>query len=238
MVHEKRELRSENDDLQNRYDKERYESTAWKKEKERMETKIRELERSCEASTGAQTEQQSQIVKLHSQVRDLRAALDEVNNERSVLQKARVALREELESIKLDHRDTNKPTSEKDIQRMQLENRELERSLEEQEDRVKKVTQRMQKAEDKANSYKIDLGKVQVENSRLDKLNVSTRKIAAIGLLKFAGNIGGGSQEAQCSDCRPARSLIYQGAATIVAHPTSGRYKWSHKQQGYSICLG
>ena len=235
MVHEKRELRSENDDLQNRYDKERYESTAWKKEKERMEIKIRELERTNEASTGAQAEQQSQIVKLHSQVRDLRAALDEVNNERSVLQKARVALREELESIKLDHRDTSKPTSEKDIQRLQLENRELERSLEEQEDHVKKVTLRMQKAEEKANSYKIELGKVQVENSRLDKLNVSMMRNSVIGLLGSIGNARGRNQETECSHCRPARALIYQGAATFIAYPTTGRHERACKHQRYSV---
>ena len=81
------------------YDNEVSKSADWPKEKERLETKIADLERECEASSVAQSEQQSQIVSLHSQIRELRGVLDEAEVERTLLQKARRALQSELDSI-------------------------------------------------------------------------------------------------------------------------------------------
>ena len=135
--------------------------------------KIADIERAYEASTGAQTEQQSQIVALHSQVRELRAVLDDAEADRSLLQKARRALQAELETIKLDTIDSSKVSSDREYQRLQLKKQDLERSLEEQEDRVSHANERLKKAESFATECQIELGKVRVENSELDKLNVS-----------------------------------------------------------------
>ncbi|KAF8908082.1 hypothetical protein CPB84DRAFT_1767220 [Gymnopilus junonius] len=114
-----------------------------------METKISDIERAYEAATGAQAEQQSQIVALHSQ------------SDRAMLQKARRALQAELDTIKLEPVDS-KLSSDREFQKLQLKKQDLERSLEEQEDRVSNALERCQ----------IELGKVRVENSELDKLNV------------------------------------------------------------------
>ena len=143
--------------------------------------KIADIERAYEASTGAQTEQQSQIVALHSQVRELRAVLDDAEADRSLLQKARRALQAELETIKLDTIDSSKVSSDREYQRLQLKKQDLERSLEEQEDRVSHANERLKKAESFATECQIELGKVRVENSELDELNVSyalTRNIS------------------------------------------------------------
>jgi len=180
---ENRKLRSEHDALQLRYDDEVYNSGGWRKEKERMETKISDIERAYEASTAAQSEQQSQIVALHSQVRELRGVLDDAEADRALLQKARRALQAELETIKLDHVDSNKMSSEHEYQRLQLKKQDLERSLEEQEDRVSNATERLKRAEAFANECQIELGKTRVENSELDKLNVYSRVIETRNLL-------------------------------------------------------
>ena len=161
------------DELQLQYDDEVFNNGGWKKEKERLKTKIADLEKAYEASTGAQTEQQTQILALHSQVRELRGVLDDAEADRTLLQKARRALQGELEMIKLDHvPDTNKITSDHEFQKLQLKNQDLEHSLEEQEDRVSNAFDRMKKAESFAYQCQIELGKVRVENSELDKLNV------------------------------------------------------------------
>lgn len=173
MREENRNLRSDYDALQLKYDDEVYNSGGWKKEKERMEMKINDIERAYEASTGAQAEQQSQIVALHSQVRELRGVLDDAEADRALLQKARRALQAELETIKLDNVDSSKMSSDREYQRLQLKKQDLERSLEEQEDRVSHANERLRKAENFANECQIELGKVRVENSELDKLNVS-----------------------------------------------------------------
>ena len=52
---------------------------------------------------------------------------------------------------------------------------DLERALEEQGDRVAMTLERMKKAETYAAECQLELGKVRVENSELDKLNVRAR---------------------------------------------------------------
>lgn len=150
----------------------KYNSGGAKKEKERLETKIADITKAFEASSAAQAEQQTQIVALHSQVRELRAVLDDVEADRALLQKARRSLQSELDSIKLDNVDTNKMTTDREFQLLQLEKQDLERSLEEQEDRVANAFDRMKRAETFANECQVELGKVRVDNSELDRLNV------------------------------------------------------------------
>ncbi|KNZ77855.1 Myosin-11 [Termitomyces sp. J132] len=171
-----RKIRSEYDELQLRYDDEIYNSGGWKKEKERMETKISDINKAYESSIVAQAEQQTQIVALHSQVRELRGVLDDAEADRALLQKARRALQAELETIKLDHVDTNKMSSDREFQRLQLKKQDLERSLEEQEDRVASAFERMKKAEAYANECQVELGKVRAENSELDRFNANLEK--------------------------------------------------------------
>jgi myosin heavy chain 9/10/11/14 len=138
-----------------------------------MEMKIADLTKAYEASTAAQTEQQSQIAALHSQVRELHSVLDDAEADRALLQKARRALQAELETIKLDHVDSSKLSTDQEFQRLQLKKQDLERSLEEQEDRVVNAYDRMKRAEEHAHECQIELGRIRVENSELEKLNVS-----------------------------------------------------------------
>ena len=167
-----RKVRSDYDELQLRYDDEVYNGTAWKKEKERLDTKINDLNKAYETATATQGEQQTQIVALHSQVRELRGVLSDAESERSLLQKARRALQAELESIKLDSVDANKISADREYQKLQLKKLDLERSLEEQEDRVGMAFDRMKKAEAHANECQVELDKIRMENSELDKENV------------------------------------------------------------------
>ncbi|THH29323.1 hypothetical protein EUX98_g4864 [Antrodiella citrinella] len=173
---ETRNIRSDYDELQLRYDDEVYNGGAWKKEKERLETKIQDLNKAYESSAAAQTEQQSQIVSLHSQVRELRSVLNDAEADRALLQKARRALQAELESIKLDSVDTTKLSSDTELQNLRLKKQDLERSLEEQQDRVAMSTERMKKAEGYAAECQLELGKIRVENSELEKANANLEK--------------------------------------------------------------
>jgi myosin protein heavy chain len=169
---ENRKIRSDYDELQLRYDDEVYNGGAWKKEKERLDTKIEDLTKAYETATAAQGDQHTQIVALHSQVRELRAVLADAESERILLQKARRALQAELESM--DTVDANnKMSSGRDYQRLQLKKQDLERSLEEQGDRVDMAFDRMKRAEAHANECQVELDKIRVENSELDRLNVS-----------------------------------------------------------------
>ncbi|KAF5366211.1 hypothetical protein D9758_005722 [Tetrapyrgos nigripes] len=170
---ENRKIRSDYDELQLRLDDEVYNSGGWRKEKERFETKIEDLTKAYEASTAAQTEQQKQITTLHSRVRELQGILDDVEADRALLQKARRALQAELEGIRQDHVDTSRMSSEQQFQKLKLEKQDLERKLEEQDDRVANAFERMKKAEAHANECQVELGKVRVDNSELDRINAN-----------------------------------------------------------------
>ena len=211
---ESRKLRSEYDELQLRYDDEVYNGGSWKKDKERLETKIQDLTNAYDASTAAQAEQQSQIVTLHSQVRELRNVLNDAETDRALLQKARRALQAELEAIKLDHVDASRMSSGTELQRLRLEKQDLERSLEEQGDRVTMAFERMKKAESYANECQIELGKIRVENSELDKMNV---RVVTFNLVFFVmrlndivpGKPGEAGEGRKRPDRRP-RDKVYE----------------------------
>jgi myosin heavy chain 9/10/11/14 len=178
---ELRKARSNNDELSLRYDDEVYNGAAWKKERERLETKIVDISRAYDSSIAAQSEQQSQIVALHSQVRELRSVLNDAEADRALLQKARRGLQAELETIKMDAVDATRKTSDRELQTLYLKNQDLERALEERADRVEMANERMRKAELHAQECQMELGNVRVENSELDKLNVSQRRAPSTG---------------------------------------------------------
>ncbi|KAI9438540.1 myosin II heavy chain [Lactarius indigo] len=173
---ELRKARSDHDELSLRYDDEVYNGAGWKKERERLETKITDVSRAYDSSVAAQAEQQSQIVALHSQVRELRSVLNDAEADRALLQKARRGLQAELETIKMDAVDPTKMNSDRELQTLHLKNQDLERALEERADRVEMAYERMKKAELHAQDCQIELGKVRVENSELDKLNANLEK--------------------------------------------------------------
>ncbi|KAI9457605.1 myosin II heavy chain [Lactarius psammicola] len=173
---ELRKARSDHDELSLRYDDEVYNGAGWKKERERLETKIGDVSKAYDSSVAAQAEQQSQIVALHSQVRELRSVLNDAEADRALLQKARRGLQAELETIKMDAVDPTRMNSDRELQTLHLKNQDLERALEERADRVEMAYERMKKAELHAQDCQIELGKVRVENSELDKLNANLEK--------------------------------------------------------------
>lgn len=169
---EMRKLKSEHDELQLRYDDEVYSGTSWKKEKERLETKVGDLAAAYEASNSSNAEQQSQIVSLLSQVRELRAHLDEADAERAALSQARRALEARLHDIAQDHLDTSKMSSDRVLQALNLEKQDLRSALEAEADKVALANERVKKAEAFATEYQVELSKIRTENADLDRQNV------------------------------------------------------------------
>ena len=79
---EDRKLRSDYDELQLQYDDEVYSGGAWKKDREQLEA---EITNAYDSSAAAPAEQQSQIVTLHSQVRELQDVLEDTGAKRVML---------------------------------------------------------------------------------------------------------------------------------------------------------
>ncbi|KAF7303718.1 Myosin type II heavy chain [Mycena indigotica] len=148
----------------------------WRRQKERLELKLAEMTKAYERSSAEQSEQRSQITTMQGQVSELRSALNDVEADRLMLQNARKALQSELETIRHDHIDTSLVSSDREMHKLQLRQLELERTVDEQEYRSAQSLERMKKAEIKASQSEIDLGKVRVEKSALDRLNANLEK--------------------------------------------------------------
>ena len=174
-------MRSEVDELQLRYDDELYAGESWKKEKGRLANKITDLQSAYDASKAAQSDQQNQIVSLLSQVRELRAVLDEAEAERAALRQARSQLETRLNDIAQAHLDANRMSSDRVLQELHLEKQDLRSRLEEQADRVALAYDKLKKAEAFANECQVELSKVRNDNSDMERENV---RIAVLRYIK------------------------------------------------------
>lgn len=169
---ENRKTRSELDELQLHLDEEVYEAGAWKNEKLRLETKISDVNTAYKSATAVQAEQQSQIVNLLGQVRELRSVLDEAEADRTALQQARRNLEHRLNDIAQGHANSDKYSSDRVMQALHLEKQDLRSSLDEQRDRMTLAADRLRKAEAHASEFQAELQNVRQENSQLDRRNV------------------------------------------------------------------
>lgn len=170
---ENHSIRSELDELQLRYDDELYTGENWKKEKDRLEARIGTLTEAYDGATAKQTEAQIQVVSLLSQVRELRAVLDEANAERNALARARKALELRMNDIAQEHLDSTQMSSERAVQALHLEKQDLRSALEEQNDRTQMANERLKKAEAYASESQAELNRIREANAELDRKNVS-----------------------------------------------------------------
>ncbi|KAL8673872.1 MAG: hypothetical protein Q9168_001692 [Polycauliona sp. 1 TL-2023] len=89
-------MRDELEELRSKWDDEVLNSSAWAKEKSRLEVSLQDLSTSREEAVNAHNEAQSKIVSLLTQVRNLRTSVDDVAAEREMLQKEKRGLEARL----------------------------------------------------------------------------------------------------------------------------------------------
>ncbi len=169
---ENRNLSTEVHELQIRYDDELYSGGAWKKEKERLEARNVALNEAYETAVAKQTDAQTQVVSLLSQVRELRSVLDEANAERAALARARKALENRMKDIAQDHLNDSQFSSDRALQALNMEKQDLYSALEEQNDKISLATERLKKAEAYASESQTELHRIREENVELEKRNV------------------------------------------------------------------
>jgi myosin protein heavy chain len=172
-LEENHAIRAELDELQLRYDDEVYSGSNWKQEKDRFEARITTLTEAYESSTAKQADAQTQVVSLLSQVRELRAVLDEANAERSALARARKALEHRMADIAQEHLNTSQMSSDRAVQALHVEQQDLRSALEEQSNRALMASERLKKTEAYANESQAELNRIREENAELDRKNVS-----------------------------------------------------------------
>lgn len=89
-------IRDELEELRSKWDDEVLNSSAWAKEKSRLEMTLQDLSSSREEAVNAHNDAQGKIVSLLSQVRNLRTSVDDVAAEKDMLQKEKRSLEARL----------------------------------------------------------------------------------------------------------------------------------------------
>ncbi|KAG8625303.1 hypothetical protein KVT40_007054 [Elsinoe batatas] len=142
-------LRDELEELRNKWDDEVLNSSAWAKEKSRLEVAMQDLGNSRDEAANAHNEAQSKIVSLLGQVRTLRTNVDDAVAERDLLLKEKKGLEARLSEAAdrlQDLSNTGSP-SKRDAAQSDKEVLELKSRLAQQEDIASAAIGKMRRAE-------------------------------------------------------------------------------------------
>ncbi|KAH8915441.1 hypothetical protein BT69DRAFT_1230091 [Atractiella rhizophila] len=176
---ENRKLKNDYEALQSRYDDDIFNMGGWKKEKERMEAKMTDLNRAFEEARTAQGESNAQVVQLMSQLRDVRSSLEEAEADIAALQQSKRGLEKRLETIGDEYLNANqgrKLSSDRVMQALDLERQELRRALEDSEERMSLMLEKQKKAEAWANQCQVEAAREREESNELVKQNATLEK--------------------------------------------------------------
>ncbi|KAG0295387.1 hypothetical protein BGZ96_011858 [Linnemannia gamsii] len=144
-----KQLAQELEDVHQKLDQELRSSQSWKKDKERLEAKNSDLNQMYQDLLASQDDLQVQTVSLLSQVREVRAALDESESARSALEKTKRGLEQRLVDVgeQFNTVTQNKQVAERIKMALGQEAGDLRERLEEQIQVVALSTEKLRKAE-------------------------------------------------------------------------------------------
>ncbi|KAJ9155709.1 Myosin type-2 heavy chain 1 [Pleurostoma richardsiae] len=152
-------LREELDELRSKWDDEVLNSSTWSKEKARLEATLSDVVSSRDEAVNAHNEAQSKIVNLLSQVRTLRASVDDIAAERDALIREKRSIEARLEEAKagLDDLAKGDSPSLRNAANIDKAILELKSSLAQQEDIAAAAVEKMRRAEALASEMQKDI---------------------------------------------------------------------------------
>ncbi|KAI6435164.1 hypothetical protein MCOR22_009326 [Pyricularia oryzae] len=197
-------LREELDELRSKWDDEVLNSSTWSKEKTRLEATLADVVASRDEAVGAHNEAQGKIVNLLSQVRTLRANVDEASAERDALLREKRGLESRLQEAKAGLEELSKAGESPSLRNaagMDKEILELKSSLAHHEDVASAAVEKMRRAEALVAEVQKDMAaerdnaaKLQKEKTALEKalseekvklVNLETKVYPSAGQVKF-----------------------------------------------------
>ena len=171
-------LRDELEELRSKWDDEVLNSSAWAKEKSRLEITMQDLSSSREEATAAHNEAQSKIVSLLSQIRNLRGSMDEASAERDSLQKEKRSLESRLTEAgdRLEDLARGGSPSMRNAAGMDREVLELKSQLAQQQDIAAAAVGKMRKADALSNETQKDIAAERETNAVLHRDKATLEK--------------------------------------------------------------
>ncbi|KAI4276208.1 MAG: hypothetical protein LQ337_002648 [Flavoplaca oasis] len=164
-------MRDELEELRSKWDDEVLNSSAWAKEKSRLEMTLQDLSTSREEAVNAHNEAQSKIVSLLTQVRNLRTSVDDVAAERDMLQKEKRSLETRLNEAgdRLEELSRSESPSMRNAAGADREFLSLKSKLAQQEDIAAAAVGKMRRADALATEMQKDVVAERDTNVNLHK---------------------------------------------------------------------
>ncbi|KAL8843317.1 MAG: hypothetical protein Q9170_000175 [Blastenia crenularia] len=152
-------IRDELEELRSKWDDEVLNSSAWAKEKSRLEMTLQDLSASREEAVSAHNDAQSKVVSLLSQVRNLRTSVDDVAAERDMLLKEKRGLEARLTDAgdRLEELSRSESPSMRNAAGMDRELLDLKSRLAQQEDIATAAVGKMRRADALATEIQKDI---------------------------------------------------------------------------------
>lgn len=162
-------IRDELEELRSRCHDEVLNSSAWAKEKSRLEMTLQDLSSSREEAVNAHNDAQGKIALLLSQIRNLRTSMDDIAAERDMLQKEKRGLETRLTEAgdRLNDITRGESPSRRNGGGMDREFLDLKSHLAQQEDVTAAAVGKMRRAEALATDMQKDVCKERETNSKL-----------------------------------------------------------------------
>ncbi|KAL8954171.1 MAG: hypothetical protein Q9222_000055 [Ikaeria aurantiellina] len=171
-------MRDELEELRSKWDDEVLNSSAWAKEKSRLEVNLQDMSASREEAINAHNDAQSKIVSLLSQVRNLRTSVDDVAAERDLLQKEKRGLETRLTeaSDRLEELSRSESPSMRNAAGVDRELLNLKSKLAQQEDIASAAVGKMRRADALAIEMQKDVVAERDTNVNLHKEKAALEK--------------------------------------------------------------
>ena len=171
-------LRDELEELRSKWDDEVLNSSAWAKEKARLEITLQDLSSSREEAVTAHNDAQSKIVSLLSQVRNFRSSMDDITAERDMLQKEKRSLESRLNEAgdRLEDLARGESPSMRNAAGMDRELLDLKAQLAQQKDVAAAAIGKMRKADALSTEMQKDIVAERESNVTLHKEKVALEK--------------------------------------------------------------
>lgn len=171
-------LRDELDELRSKWDDEVLNSSTWSKEKSRLEATLSDVVASRDEAVNAHNEAQGKIVNLLSQVRSLRASVDDVTAERDTLLREKRSVEARLEEAKAGLEELAKGDSPslRNAANIDREILELKSELAQHQDIAVAAVEKMRRAEALAAEMQKDITVERETSADLQKQKAALEK--------------------------------------------------------------
>lgn len=171
-------LRDELEDFRSKWDDEVLNSSAWAKEKSRLEVALQGLSDSRDEAVSAHNEAQGKVVELLGQVRSLRTSVDDVSAERDMLIKEKKGLEARMAeaSSRLDDLAREGSPSKRSAASADRDLLALKSSLAQQEDIAAAAVGKMRRAEALAQEVQRDIANERETSVQLHREKAALEK--------------------------------------------------------------